>query len=118
MNVFKDSDRSTKLYDTLKKYLTKNDLYNSVDEIMIEECVFMILCISDAKKEISTKGVNITVTSGVNGKSRVIQNPAIGTYLSMTKSLGSYMQKLNIPPEMRKKIHSHAVEDTFDEIFN
>jgi phage terminase small subunit len=103
------------LYKEIKGYMVEHALYEPVDEIMINEAIFMIVSIEDAKDEIRTRGVNIERSSGSTGITQIIQNPAVGTYNSLVKNLGVLMNRLQIPPEVRKNIMSKTEEDEFDQ---
>lgn len=100
------------LHQTITDYMKNHELYEPVDEVMIDEVIFMILTIADAKKEIRDNGVNLIKTAS-NGTTYTVTNPAVETYNKMIKNLSIVFTKLGIPPSVRKKI-ANIGDDEFD----
>tara|TARA_R110000744_G_scaffold328078_1_gene433779 strand:+ start:342 stop:713 length:372 start_codon:yes stop_codon:yes gene_type:complete len=104
-----------KIRSQITKYFKDSNTQESFDSILVDELLFQLELIADAKEEIRTKGQSINVSKDPN-KPYYQVNPSIGIYQTAIKSLNSILTKLALTPQERNKIKqlsAKAVDDEF-----
>lgn len=90
-------------------YLKDKDIYNDVDEFLVDELLYNIHLANLAKDDIEERGVVVAINT--NG-TLMNSNPSVNIYMSATKQVLTIARKLNLDSRSRIELKLNAeVED-------
>ena len=93
----------TAIIKRIKKYLKNGGIYETIDDILIEELAFNVALAKEAKIDIEERGIVVNISK--DEKRQYFQpNFSVNTYNQALKSIMSLSTKLNIAPQERIKM--------------
>lgn len=104
-----------KLKEQIKEFLKKRNNLADIDELLIDELVFNLLLLRDAKQAVEENGI---IELGRFGKK---MSTELYVYQKISLQVRELFINLGIPPRERMKLKLEAMEkqvDEFDTIFN
>lgn len=118
--IANEKRKQTKLTNEIKNYLINKGVYESTDDILIKELVFMIKLADETKNDIINRGTIINVRAHTPDKQPYWQpNPSISNYQTSVKSIMSLSAKLGISVQDREKLKLHTTEkDELDDLLS
>lgn len=94
-------------------YLKEKNLYNSLDDFLIDELLYNIHLAKLAKEDLEDRGVVVAINSA---GTLFNSNPSVNIYMSSVKMMLNIGRKLSLEPLIRStmKLNDTEVDDGFD----
>lgn len=97
----------------LREYLVEKGIYNEVDEFLIDEFVFNLKLIDEAKRDISKRGIVMNIASAGNNP-YFQKNISLSVMETATKTLLAISKKLALSPLDRAALKVDNVNEESD----
>lgn len=87
--------------DKIIDYLKEKEIYETVDDTLVDELIYNIKTIDNAKVDINKRGVIVNVRSDPEADPYFQPNPSVAIYNNALKLIMSISKRLGLSPEDR-----------------
>lgn len=99
---------------SIKDYLVKSGNYHSTDDILINEILFNIQLMNDAKLEIQNNGFQLNITKNEKKQDFYQKSRAVDVYQQALRNVQGIMKQLILTPSDRQKLKIELMSKTDD----
>ena len=101
-------------------YLKDKNMFNAIDDILIEELLFNLYMIKQAKEDILHNGIKENITKNPKKEPFWIKNRSVDIYQQSVKNITNLLAKLVSSPQDRAKLKVllEKNDDGFDKLFS
>lgn len=107
-----------KLKKQITDHLKSTDLYEKIDDMLIDKLVFNVILCDDAQADILERGMVVNVAKPENNP-YYMTNPSVNVFFSATKMISALCTKMGINATERRKLKIDMSDDTtLDDLLN